>query len=74
MTYTTAVHMSDWKPDKKHRRGERSLLQNQARWRRPSLLSWKDREPGSLRLVRQVQAGFKLSAEDLPLRLSATIS
>ena len=25
MTYTTAVHMSDWKPDKKHRLVARSL-------------------------------------------------
>ena len=39
-----------------------------------SLLSWKDRESGSLRLVRQIQADFKLSAEDFPLRLSATTS
>jgi hypothetical protein len=73
VTYTT-VHMSDWKPDKKHRRCERSLLQRQLRlrWRRTPLV--KDKEPDSPRLVRQFQAGFKLSAEDLPLRLSATIS
>ena len=32
MTYTTAVHMSDWKPDKKHRRGERSPLVLSALW------------------------------------------
>jgi hypothetical protein len=39
-----------------------------------ALLSRQDWERGSSRLVIRFQTGFKLSAEDLPVRLSATIS
>jgi hypothetical protein len=70
LTYTTTVHMSDGKPLKTTLSAARdsSLLAPTA------LLSRQDRERGSLRLIRQFQTGFKLSAEDLPVRLSATIS
>ena len=69
-TYTTSVHRSDWKPVKKHRRVARSS-RTRARWRGAALTI----EIGtSSRPVRHFQAGFRLSAEDLPVRLSGTTS
>ena len=70
----TVVHRSDWKPVKKTSK-RREVAPSESSSLAPTFTPFvEDREPGLLRLVRQFQAGFKFSAEDLPVRLSGTTS